>query len=97
MIHPIPKVPVMRSKEYLQFVRRHPCLICGNPNTIAHHESLGRNAMGSKPPDSHAVPLCNECHQRRHSFGVQSFWGGYDVKMYIIELLSEYIGEERWK
>jgi len=95
MIHPVPKPKIFRSKKYLDFIRRHPCLICGNPNTVAHHESLGRNAMGSKPPDSHAVPLCNECHQRRHAHGVQSFWGGWDVKMYIIDLLSEYLGEER--
>ena len=49
--------------------------------------------MGSKPPDSHAVPLCVECHNKRHSYGVDTFWGGWDVKMHIIDLLGEYLAD----
>jgi len=90
-MYPSPKYHSFRSKKYLDFIRSKNCLVCGNINTVAHHEGLGRNAQGAKPPDSHAVPLCNRCHQRRHDKGVQSFWGGWDVKMEIIWLLGEYI------
>jgi len=46
--------------------------------------------MGSKPPDSHAVPLCPICHSIRHDNGSGEFWS-CDVKMVIIGLLTEYL------
>lgn len=86
-----PKPKIFRSEHYLNFIRLHACIICRNPNTIAHHEGLGRNAIGRKPADSHAVPLCVACHDRRHSHGVDTFWDGWDMKMHIIELLGEFL------
>jgi len=88
-----PKPKTYRSNKYLSFIRQHPCLMCGNPLTIAHHEGLGLNAIGAKPPDSHAVPLCDACHKIYHDMGV-SFWNGMDVKMEIIKLLTEYLQEK---
>jgi len=63
-----------------------------NNNIIAHHEGLGANMQGGKPPDSHAVPLCGRCHSKRHA----SDWidwnvGHVDIKMTIIRLLTEYL------
>ena len=94
MIYPVPKRHTFRSEKYLQFIREHKCLVCANPETVPHHEGLGKNVQGSKPPDSHAVPLCVPCHDRRHSHGVDTFWGGWDVKMHILELLEEFIREK---
>lgn len=94
MIYAVPKYHTFRSKKYLDFIRSKNCLICNNPETVAHHEGLGRNAQGSKPPDHHAVPLCVYCHERRHSHGVNTFWGGWDIKMHIIDLVGEYLRGE---
>lgn len=80
-------------------------MLCGVPsnqlskpdnNIIAHHEGLGLNRMGGKPPDSHAVPLCGICHTKRHS----STWINWnvehvDIKMAIIKLLTEYLRERK--
>ena len=97
MIKPIPRPHAFRSNKYLDFIRSKRCIICGNPETVAHHESLGRNAMGSKPPDHHAVPLCVNCHNSRHNVGARIFWTGYDVKMIVIDLIGEYLtkGDKR--
>ena len=82
-----------RSQEYLAFIRDHRCLRCGITGLmVAHHEGLGKNMMGGKPPDSHTVPLCPICHAIRHSLAWES-WEAWniDVKMAIIKLLTEYI------
>lgn len=96
----IPKPKTYRSKNYLEFIRSKPCLCCGNPNTIAHHECLGDNRMGSKCDDSHCLPLCNECHLLRHSKAL--FWDSrpyIDPKMEMIKLLTAYIAqnEDKWE
>jgi len=31
--------------------------------------------MGAKVSDNQAVPLCFECHLRRHIIGRKAFWG----------------------
>ena len=84
------KPKTFRSEGYLEFIRTHPCLECGDPKTVAHHESLGQNMMGGKPPDTHAVPLCVACHDMRHHIGAENFWSR-DVRMAIIQLLTEYL------
>ena len=89
-MYPQPKPKTYRSEKYRKFIRLHPCLMCGNPLTIAHHESLGLGMMGGKCPDSHCVPLCDICHKIYHDMGPR-FWEGTDVKMEIIKLLTEYI------
>jgi len=66
--------------------------MCDNPNTVPHHEGLGMNMIGGKPPDTHAVPLCTICHAVYHNMGPM-FWNGVDVKMEIIKLVTEYLKE----
>jgi len=99
-----PKPKTWRSESYLAFVRNHTCLLCRecsnqqpkpNNNIAAHHEGLGLNMQGGKPPDSHAVPLCHRCHAyNRH----ETTWKGWDkeninVERQIIKLLTEYLQE----
>lgn len=89
-----PKPQTYRNPDYLEFVRQHHCCMCGSKTIgiVAHHEGLGKNMMGGKPPDTHAVPLCAVCHQLRHHMG-KGFWESIDIKMVIIELLTEWIEE----
>ena len=98
-----PKPKTYHAEKYLAFVRKHDCLMCGLPsnqlskpdnNIIAHHESLGLNMMGGKPPDSHAVPLCGGCHSKRHAPDwIDWNVGHVDIKMAVIKLLTEYLQE----
>jgi len=88
---PAPKSKNYRSKKYLAFIREHPCLKCGNPEAVAHHEGFGQRGMGLKAPDTFCIPLCAKCHAARHQIGVERFCAGVDVKMRIIELMTEYI------
>ena len=99
----LPKPKTFRSESYLAFVREHHCEICLKPsnerpkpdnNILAHHESLGKNMQGGKPPDSHAVPLCWYCHGYRHGLS----WKGWDneyinIERVVIRLLTEYLQE----
>ena len=59
-----------------------------------HHEPLGLAGMGIKAPDSHCVPLCQECHRLRHDKGVDTFWAGIDIKMKVIGLLTKYLKQK---
>jgi len=84
-----------RSKSYLEFIRSRPCLMCGAPETVAHHEPLGSAGKGIKAPDSHCIPLCAYCHQLAHHIGLKSFWRRHDIKMEIIKLLTKYLEEKQ--
>ncbi len=86
-----PKPHTYRSKKYLAFIRTKNCLVCGNPETVAHHEGLGGNMMSGKPPDSHTVPLCWDCHGKLGWQGTDTFWKRFDIKFEIIKLLTEYL------
>lgn len=84
-----------RSKKHREFIRAYPCLICGNSEVDAHHERLNRGGVALKPPDSHCVPLCRAHHQEQENIGSKAFWDKYniDIKMKIIELLTQYLEE----
>jgi len=68
-----------RSKDYRNFIRSQICLICGNPETIHHHESISGSGMGMKCPDTESVPLCVLCHHERHHYGRKSFYEEHEI------------------
>lgn len=65
-----------RSEKYLNFIRSHPCLMCGKPSRATHQRFLGGGGTSLKPPDSHCLPLCDECHKRQEADSVK-FWCEY--------------------
>ena len=81
-----------RSDPYLSFIRTKPCLVCGNSETVPHHEPLKQAGKGIKAPDSQTIPLCAKCHHMRHQIGA-SFFESVDIKMEIIRLLTKYLEE----
>jgi hypothetical protein len=92
------KQKTYRSKDYLQFIRRQPCLNCGSDycqGCHAHHEGLGKRGLSIKPPDTQAVPLCPDCHAMRHQKGSETFWQKRDIKLAIIGYLTLYLQNER--
>ena len=85
-----------RSEKYKAWIRKQPCASCGRPPQHypihAHHEPLGKNSVGGKPPDTHLLPLCYECHAKRHNQGPAFLNSVLDVKMTIIHHLTRYLG-----
>lgn len=80
--------------DYLALVRQCPCLKCGmEPAEAAHVRmsagSLGKfNAMGKKPSDAHALPLCSGCHRNdpdsQHRIGEVAFWNGLGLNPLLV-------------
>jgi len=96
---PQPKEKIFISEDYLDFIRGKKCLICNAPpKSNAHHEKLGGGGTSMKCDDTRAVPMCNMHHRDRHDTGF-SFWdnNNIDIKMKIIEYLTEYINKKRYK
>lgn len=57
-----------RSDAYLRWVRTLPCCVCGGLAEAAHHliGVGGMGGMGTKAPDSQAMPVCSGCHRKIH-------------------------------
>lgn len=68
---PLPKAPPLRSRAYLEMVRRERCLAhgydCPSPTREAsHHPEPGHGSTGMKAGDDRTVPLCHEAHREYH-------------------------------
>ena len=102
IFNPMPKTGVMRDDKYLKFITTHPCMIPGcnvlnrNPEdgliAYHHYKGLRGGGMAVKPPDYHAIPLCDEHHTLCHSQGMSFFCldTGFIMES-IIKYLMEYI------
>jgi hypothetical protein len=64
-----------RSKEHLQFVAQHPCLICGRSPSHAHHVRFAQpKGLALKVSDEFTVPLCAIHHSDNHTTGDERSW-----------------------
>jgi len=62
---------VWRSPKHLERIRQMPCCVCGQVPSEAHHIiGVGDGVMGSKAPDSFAMPLCTFHHRKLHDVGL---------------------------
>ena len=61
--------PPARDPDYLERVRKLPCVSCGYPPpSVAHHVSGMARGVGQKISDYDTIPLCqNPCHITSHS------------------------------
>jgi hypothetical protein len=86
-----------RLPAYLEYIRLQPCLRCGRKGGEAHHEPFGLNAVGAKPPDTHAIPLCPACHRIRHQTGQATFWDNQVEKIlpHMLKYLTRFFCGER--
>lgn len=91
-----PKQVVHINKNYLKWIRKKSCLVCGapGPNDAHHVWNSGKKNHGN---DFLAVVLCRSHHtfsdSAYHNLGHKKFeelWN-IDLKDEIINLLSEYI------
>jgi Rad52/22 family double-strand break repair protein len=64
-----------RSKEHLQFVSQHPCIVCGRAPSHAHHVRFAQSkGIGLKVSDEFTVPLCALHHSDIHTTGDERSW-----------------------
>jgi hypothetical protein len=75
----------MHDDGYLSFLRRMACCICGKEGeTQACHIRIGFRALGKKPDDQHALPMCEYHHREQHSMNEERFYAGYDIEPFWI-------------
>jgi ERF superfamily len=64
-----------RNREHLRRVAKQPCLICGRKPSDPHHlRYLQPRALGRKPSDEFAVPLCRVHHRAVHRARDERAW-----------------------
>ena len=85
------------TKDYLSFVRKHPCIVCFEPHVDADHLQVrGMGGIGRKKGRTHTgtiadfacVPLCRLHHTERHSHTLRDFEKKHKVNCY--ELVHHY-------
>lgn len=85
----------MKDKKHLTHIRTLPCLICGDPRTVAHHvRSCWSAGMGRKSPDSMCLPLCAYHHNVLHNSGEKIFWEIHGANPYE-EILKIIINKDK--
>ena len=61
------RVPTMRSKAYLAYVKTLRCRHCGRHADDPHHAKFkGLGGIGLTAPDFATMPLCRSCHDLVH-------------------------------
>ena len=72
------------SKKYLEYIKKKPCLVCGQSPVDPHHMEAvgmgGANKDGFK--DYSCVPLCRYHHSEYHSGGLHYFEAKYQVNLW---------------
>jgi len=65
-----------RDKDHLCYIARQPCLLCARKPSDAHHlRFVQPRALGRKPSDEFAVPLCRIHHREVHRASNERTWG----------------------
>ena len=76
--------PKSSSKNYLEYIKKMPCLVCGKMPAEPHHMEAvgmgGANKDGFK--DYSCVPLCRYHHGEYHSGGIHYFESKYQVNLW---------------
>jgi len=64
-----------RNREHLRFVAQQACLICGRKPSDPHHlRHMQPRALGRRPSDEFAVPLCRSHHRAVHRARNEQAW-----------------------
>lgn len=86
----------LRSKDYLAFVRRHPCLVTDSDfEVVAHHcrHKPHGGGVALKPSDYRTVPLTPLEHARLHAVGEKAYWAAAKIipEIAMADLLCEWM------
>jgi Protein of unknown function (DUF968). len=69
--HGIRKEPRFNSKEYLGWIAKHNCVICGSHESQVHHVIY--KSAGNSGSDIFTIPLCAKDHAEYHKLGREGF------------------------
>jgi hypothetical protein len=88
------KPQTYRDKDYLQFIREQPCVICGTIPCQPHHlNQVGTRSggMALKISDYRTIPLCFLHHAEYHTIGRQTMGKKYskDFRELLIDTLEK--------
>lgn len=82
-----------KSKDYLSFLHKLPCVVSGKHEVQAAHVSFANprfghygRGKGSKAPDRWALPLCAEEHALQHSMNEAEYWRSVGINPHILAL-----------
>lgn len=88
----IPKLQRFEWRKWLQFVKRQPCVCCGQQADDPHHIIGYGGKMGSKQHDLFVIPLCRIHHDELHR-NVSKFEQDYGLQAeLLIKFLDRAIG-----
>ena len=78
-------------KEYVDFVKTKPCLVCGRRAVDADH-LVARGRGSAKQVDFFCIPLDREHHAERHQIGDEKFEAKYSLNLWrcVAEMLCEF-------
>ena len=90
------KREAVRDPDYLAWVRRKGCAVCGKPAVAAHLRASslpygkGHTAMGRKPDDDWSLPLCPHHHtdgpDAQHKGAEVAFWQRFGLDPFALAL-----------
>lgn len=63
-------------KDYKEFVKESPCIICEEKETDAHHFP---KTTGAGADDTWVIPLCRKCHSQAHNDPYDFLWENKDL------------------
>ena len=102
IFNPMTKEGVLRDQKYLNFIAKQTCMCPGcsvrnrvpEDGLIAYHhfKGLKGGGMSIKPPDFHAIPLCQYHHNLVHQMGMSAL--NLDIECILKSILGyliEYI------
>lgn len=88
-----PKQKAAKSKDYLSFLHKLPCVVTGASTVQAAHVSFAApryghygRGKGTKAPDRWALPLSKEEHDRQHSMNEAEYWRGVGIDPHLLAL-----------
>jgi hypothetical protein len=71
------KIKPLRDPEYLAYIRKQRCVVCGHHVSEACHQNLLGGGKGTKVGDDKALPNCVQCHRfTEHGIngGILTLW-----------------------
>ena len=94
-----PKPARILDKDYRDWIKSLPCLLCLFPYSDPHHVNpKGHGGKGTKTDDSRAIPLCNHHHREFHQIGRETFAKKYRIDYEkIIKTLNKLYKEKEVK
>jgi hypothetical protein len=88
-----PKQKPAKSKDYLSFLHKLPCVVTGASTVQAAHVSFAApryghygRGKGTKAPDRWALPLSPDEHAKQHSMSEARYWGHVDINPHLLAL-----------